>query len=108
MASAQTDWTWQALIQSLQSDIAHLRDLMDEARRETAQARDIHRRELDALIEQLREVKSHLEPILTEREAAKKARNEMLWGWAGRGGWVLIAAAGFAIWHYLTKHMGGE
>lgn len=102
------DWAWPALIQSLQRDITHLRDLMDEARRETAAAREAHRKELDALIEQLREVKSHLEPILSEREAAKKARREMVWGWMGKGGWVIILAAAATAWHWISKHLGEQ
>ena len=52
MASApSSDWAWPALIQSLQHDIAALRSSMDDARRETAQVRELHRKELDGLIE---------------------------------------------------------
>ena len=98
------DWAWPALIHSLQNDIAHLRELMDEARRETSAAREAHRRELDALIEQLRLVKHELDPILEEREAAKAARREMVWGWIGKGGWMLVLGALAAAWHFLTEH----
>lgn len=100
------DWAWPALIQSLQRDIEHLRDLMDDARRETAQTREAHRKELDALIEQLRAVKAELDPILEEREAAKKARRDLVWGWVGKGGWLIATGIALAVWHYLTQHAG--
>lgn len=101
MASAQTDWTWQALIQSLQNDIEHLREHVDEGKKEAAE----HRRQIDGLIDQLREVKAHLEPILSERQAAQKARREMLWGWAGKGGWLLLFGLLMAVWHYISSHI---
>lgn len=99
------DWAWPALIASLQRDISNLRDHVDEVRRDAVAAREQHRREVEALIEQLREVKAHLEPIISERDAAKKARREMLWGWMGKGGWVIILAAAATAWHWVTKHL---
>jgi len=90
------------LIESLQRDIAHLREHVDEGRREAAE----HRRQIDALIEQLHEVRSRLEPILSEREAAIKSRRDLMWSWASKGGWVLMAAIGYAVWHYVTRHLG--
>lgn len=105
MASAPTtDWAWPALIASLQHDIAQLRGAMDEARRETSTARELHRRELDALIEQLRDMKRELGPIVEERNAAKEARRDILWGWIGKGGWALIATAVAIFWHWITRH----
>lgn len=106
MNSGGADWAWPALIQSLQHDISHLREMMDDARRETAASRELHRKELDGLIEQLREVRSQLGPIVNERQQTQKARRAVLWDWIGKGGWVLIAGAAMAIWHYLAKHLG--
>lgn len=100
------DWAWPALIQSLQRDIASLRDHADEARREAQAAREAHRREIDGLIEQLRDVKEALKPIISERQAAQEGRRRMLWDWAGRGGWVLLVALAIAAWHYVTNHLG--
>lgn len=110
MANAPSgpDWAWPALIQSLQQDITHLRTVMDEARRETAAAREAHRRELDSLIEQLREVRAEIDPILEEREVAKKARRDLVWNWVGKGGWIIVTGLALAVWHYLTQHTMGR
>ena len=105
MVNVPTDWAWPALIQSLQNDISHLRDLMDEARRETSTIREQHRKELDGLIEQLRVVRAELEPIIEEREASRKARREMVWDWIGKGGWIVIVGAVAAGWHYIKRHL---
>lgn len=105
MANAPTnDWAWPALIQSLQHDIVRLHETVELMRRETSQARERHREELDELIDQLRAVRSELDPIIEERNAAQKAKREMVWDWIGKGGWILIAAAAIAIWHYLREH----
>jgi len=98
------DWAWPALIQSLQRDIEHLRGAVDDMRRETLHSRERHRDELDGLIEQLREVRAELDPILEERQTAREAKREMLWGWLGKAGWVALIALGAAVWHYLTEH----
>jgi hypothetical protein len=103
--TSSPDWAWPALIQSLQRDIEHLRDLMDDARRETAATREAHRKELDALIEQLRAVKAELDPILEEREARRKARRAVAWEWAGKGGWALFALIALAVWHWISEHL---
>ena len=108
MANVQNsshDWAWTTLIQSLQNDIVRLHDTVENLRRETGDARERHREELDDLIEQLRRVRVELDPILTERQAAQKARREIVWGWVGRGGWILIAGVAFTIWHYISKHV---
>ncbi len=108
MANAPTnspDWAWPALIHSLQRDISYLRDLVDEARRDSQQTREAHRRELNELIDQLRELRSHLEPLLNEREANTKAVRDLKWTWSERVGWGALAAIGFAVWHYLTNHL---
>ena len=102
--SDHTDWAWPALIQSLQHDISKLRDLMDEARRETVQAREAHRRELDALIEQLREVKSHLDPIVRERSDRDRLAQQTWWKWLERIGWGGIVLTALAVWHYVKEH----
>lgn len=105
MNNNTTDWAWPALIQSLQHDIAHLRELMDEARRETATAREIHRKELDALIEQLREVRSHLDPIVKERTTNSQLATQTRWAWIERLGWVVMGGIALAVWHYISKHL---
>ena len=104
MANAPSDWAWPALIQSLQHDIIRLHEIVDLMRRETSDARERHREELDELIDQLRRVRSELDPLLEEREAARKAKREMVWGWVGKGGWIFIAAVAAAFWHFLTEH----
>ena len=98
------DWAWPALIRSLQTDIAHLRELMDEARRETSAAREQHRRELDALIDQLRAVRHQLDPIVEERRAARDAQRQTVWKWIERAGWGGILIVGYALWHWLNNH----
>ena len=98
------DWAWPALIQSLQRDIEHLRGAVDDMRRESVQSRERHRDELDGLIDQLREVRTELDPILEERQAGRAAKREMVWGWLGKAGWVALIALGVAAWHYLTEH----
>lgn len=100
------DWAWPALIQSLQRDIEHLRGSVDDMRRESVQSRERHRDELDDLIDQLRRVRSELDPILSERQAAQKAKRAVLWDWIGKGGWILLTGVALAAWHYLTKHAG--
>lgn len=103
------DWAWPALIQSLQHDISKLRDHVDEARREAAAAREIHRREIEGLIDQLREVKSHLEPIVEERKAARNSRRDIASDWTKKGGWLMILGLLAAVWHYVSNHvMGGK
>ena len=104
-SSNNSDWAWPALIQSLQHDISHLRTLIDEARHENAAVREAHRKELNAMIEELREVRNAIDPILEEREAAQKARRDMIWGWVGRGGWLIALGVALAIWHYFTSHI---
>ena len=104
MVNREPDWAWPALIQSLQRDIDHLRTLIDEARREGTHAREVHRQELDTLIDELREVRTELDPILEERQTARDAKREMLWGWVGKAGWVALIALGVAAWHYITEH----
>ena len=98
------DWAWPALIQSLQRDIEHLRGSVDDMRRETVQSRERHRDELDGLIDQLREVRTELDPIIEEREQARDAKRQMLWGWLGKAGWIALIALTAAVWHYLTEH----
>jgi hypothetical protein len=102
------DWAWTTLIRSLQNDIAHLRTVVDDARSETAAARDQHRREIDGLILQLRDLRNEIAPVLEDREAARKAKREMVWGWVGRGGWLALAVLAAAVWHWVTNHLGKE
>lgn len=105
MANAPThDWAWPALIHSLQTDIAHLREIMDETRRESVAAREAHRRELDALIEQLREVRADLGPIVRERTDREKLAQATWWKWIERAGWAGIALAAYAVWHWVNEH----
>ena len=105
MANVPTDWAWPALIESLQRDIAHLRELMDEARRETAAAREAHRKELDGLIDQLREVKSHLDPIVKERADDDRLAKETRWSWIERAGWIAMGGLALAVWEFLRRHL---
>lgn len=107
MASAPSnpDWAWPALIQSLQRDVERLREAMDEARRETAQAREAHRRELDALIDQLRDLRNDLAPIVKEREADAKLSRETRWGWIERAGWVVMGGIALAVWEFVRRHL---
>lgn len=105
MANAPTDWAWPALIQSLQNDIIRLHETVESLRRDTSMARERHREELDDLIDQLRRVRAELDPILTEREEAQKARHELFWGWLGKGGWILLAGAAAFLYHLLTRHL---
>ena len=105
MANVPDDWAWPALIQSLQRDILHLRELMDEARRETSAVREQHRRELDALIEQLREVKSHLDPIVKERTEGERLARETRWSWVERAGWIVMGGLALAAWEYLRRQL---
>lgn len=101
-----TDWAWPRLLDSLQRDIARLHETVEMMRRETAEVRERHREELDELIDQLRKVRAELEPILTERQKTAEARREMVWGWAGKGGWLILLAIGAAVYHFITKHLG--
>jgi hypothetical protein len=100
-----SDWAWPALIESLQRDIGHLRELMDEARKETAAAREAHRRELDALIEQLRSVRNDLAPIVKEREDSEKLARQTRWSWIERLGWVVMGGLALAVWEFLRRHL---
>jgi hypothetical protein len=101
----QTDWAWPALIQSLQRDIGQLRELMDEARRETFAAREAHRKELDALIEQLRAVREQLTPIVKEREDNTRLSRETRWSWVERGGWLVMGFIALAVWQFIRRHL---
>ena len=108
MANVQTnhaDWAWPALIQSLQHDIASLRATMDEARRETAAAREAHRRELDALIEQLRDLQNAIDPVVKERRDRETLANKTLWAWIERAGWLLMGGIALAVWEFMKRHL---
>lgn len=98
------DWAWPALIQSLQSDIAQLRMTLDDVRRETVNVREVHRRELDGLIEQLRDVRDQLRPIAKEREDNQKLSLETRWAWIERAGWVVMGGIALALWDWFRKH----
>lgn len=107
MASAPSspDWAWPALIQSLQRDVERLREAMDEARRETAQAREAHRRELDALIDQLRQLRNDISPIVKERDDNKRLATQTRWGWIERAGWVVMGGIALAVWEFMRRHL---
>jgi hypothetical protein len=107
MASAPSspDWAWPALIQSLQRDVERLREAMDEARRETAAAREAHRKELDALIDQLRALRNDIAPIVKEREDDEKLARETRWSWIERAGWVVMGGLALAVWEFLRRHL---
>ena len=99
------DWAWPALIQSLQRDISNLRDLMDEARREAATAREVHRRELDSLIDQLRDLRNDLMPLKKERDDNAKLARETRWSWIERAGWIVMGGIAFAVWEFVKRHL---
>lgn len=99
------DWAWPALIQSLQRDIANLRDLMDEARREAATAREVHRRELDSLIDQLRDLRNDLMPLKKERDENTKLARETRWAWIERLGWIVMGGIALAVWDFVRRHL---
>lgn len=103
-----TDWAWPRLLDSLQRDIARLQETVEDMRRESVEARERHREELDKIIAQLRAVQNELSPLVSDREQARKARRELIWDWFGRAGWIAIAGLLIAGWHYLTKHVVGE
>ncbi len=104
MASAPTsDWAWPALIQSLQHDISALRASMDDARRETAQIRELHRRELDGLIEQLRELRNEITPVMRERKEQAALVQKTKWSWVERAGWLVMGGIALAIWEALKR-----
>lgn len=107
MASAQnnTDWAWPALIQSLQRDISHLRELTDEARREAAATREQHRKELDSLIDQLRQVRHEINPIVKERSDSQRLARETRWGWIERAGWIVVGGIALAVWEFVKRHL---
>lgn len=104
MNNGHPDWAWPALIQSLQSDISRLREAMDEARRETASARELHRRELDGLIEQLRDLRNEIAPVIRERHQARKHMDETRWAWIERLGWVVMGGIALAVWEFFKRH----
>lgn len=107
MASAPShpDWAWPALIQSLQRDVERLREAMDEARRETAAAREAHRRELDTIIEQLRQLRNDVSPIVKERETEDKLARETRWSWIERAGWIVIGGVALAAWEFVKRQV---
>lgn len=106
MANVHDDWAWPALIQSLQRDIGHLRDAMDEARRETAQEREQHRKAIDSLIEQLRDVRNKIEPIVKERTDGQRLARETRWSWIERAGWIVMGGLALVVWEWLRNHAG--
>lgn len=103
--SSNPDWAWPALIQSLQRDISHLRELTDEARREAAAVREQHRKELDGLIEQLRDVRSELAPLVKERVETARLARQTRWGWIERAGWVVMGGIALAVWEFVKRHL---
>jgi hypothetical protein len=107
MASAPTsaDWAWPALIESLQRDISHLRELMDESRRESAATREAHRKELDCLIEQLRSVRDQVDPIIKEREESERLAREARWSWIERLGWIVMGGIALAVWEFIKRQL---
>ena len=102
------DWAWPALIESLQRDIAHLRELADESRRDVAATREQHRRELDALIEQLREVRTQLTPLVQARANHDRLSQETRWRWIERLGWVAMGAVALGLWELIKRQMRGD
>ena len=106
MASVPTsDWAWPALIQSLQRDILHLREVVEQHRHDSDQARDAHRRELDSLIQQLRELRNDIEPVITDRAETQKLARQTRWGWIEKAGWVLAGGIAIAAWDFIKRHL---
>ena len=105
MANVPTDWAWPALIQSLQRDIEHLHSIMDEARREASHVREAHRRELDGLIEQLRELRNAIAPVVKERADRDTLAQKTRWAWIERAGWVVMGGIALAVWEFVKRHL---
>lgn len=103
-----TDWAWPRLLDSLQRDITRLHETVELMRRETVEARERHREELDGLISQLRQVRAELDPILTEREKLADARDDVKWKWIDRAAWAAAVGIALAVWHYVKNHVVGE
>jgi chromosome segregation ATPase len=107
MANAPiNDWAWPALIQSLQHDIARLHDAVELLRCDSQSSRDRHEREIGQLVEQLRDVQSQLRPIVSDRANITEAKRDISRRWIERGGWALIVAVAFTVWHYISTHLG--
>ena len=107
MANAPiNDWAWPALIQSLQHDIARLHDAVELLRCDSQSSRDRHEREIGQLVDQLREVQHQLHPIVKDRANVTEAKRDISRRWIERGGWALIVAVAFTVWHYISTHLG--
>jgi hypothetical protein len=102
---SSADWAWPRLIDSLQRDIARLHESVEGMRQESVAAREQHRRELDILIGQLRDVRSQLDPIISERASTKSQLERLRWAWIERAGWVGIGVLALVFWEYVTRHM---
>ena len=105
MNAPPTDWAWPRLLDSLQRDITRLQEIVDEMRKDTLAAREMHRRDLDALIEQLRSLQAQLTPIVQERVSEKDAARDVKWSWLEKAGWAGIVGLGWIIWHFITRHL---
>lgn len=100
------DWAWPKLIESLQRDIELLREEHRRMRDETVAAREVHRRELDALIDQLRGLRNDIAPIVKDREDNAKLARETRWSWIERAGWVVMGGIALAVWRWFENHFG--
>lgn len=102
-ADSTNDWVWPKLIESLQRDIERLRETIEATRQEAATVREAHRKELDALIEQLRSLRNDLNPIVSERVQNARLAKETRWKWIERLGWVAMGGVSLAVWEFLKR-----
>jgi hypothetical protein len=99
------DWAWPRLIESLQRDIYELRETVNDIRKETAIARDKHRDEVDGLIEQLRSIRTALDPIVSSRDSDMTAKQRLKWAWIERLGWVAMGGIAIALWEFIKREL---
>jgi hypothetical protein len=74
-------------------------------RKETQQAREKHREEVDSLIDQLRMVRAELDPIVSSRNADMTAKQRVKWAWIERLGWVAMGGIAIAAWEVIKREL---
>lgn len=99
------DWAWPRLIDSLQRDIELLRQNVAESREESKAQAEAHRRQVDELIAQLREVQSDIRPIVEREKRSDEARQKLRTAWLEKAGWAVLVLLGVAVWEYLKGRL---
>lgn len=103
---AENEWIWPKLIESLQRDIANLQENLEAMRRDAAEVREAHRKDIEELIRQLQHVRNSLEPIVTERERMEAAKQKAAWAWIERAGFVGLGFIALALWEFIKRKLG--